>query len=113
MPRKTRKQQFAALEDESIRAQIPSKILPLIEQLVFERSVEVNAALTLRMKLLEIEVREVERRLEKVAPRQVLYDPSDYWQRKNWDESEGESPDDASDDAWTDPDEDRDDEIPF
>ena len=68
MARKSRAERFAPLEDESIRQQIPKKILPLIEQLVTEQCVPVTAALTLRMKLLEIQVRELEQRLNKLDP---------------------------------------------
>lgn len=67
-PRKSRAERFAPLEDESIRKQIPKKILPLIEQLVTEQCVPLTAALTLRMKLLEIQVRELQERLNRLDP---------------------------------------------
>jgi hypothetical protein len=108
MPRKSRAQQFAALEDESIRSQIPGKVLPLIEQLVFERSVEVNAALTFRMKLLEIRVADLERRLEKLDPQpREGVDPWKYYDPHSGRDEE------PTQDAGEDLDEDSDEEIPF
>jgi hypothetical protein len=116
MARKSRAERFAPLEDESIRQQIPKKILPLIEQLVTEQCVPVTAALTLRMKLLEIQVRELEQRLNKLDPQPPSPDDhrlSDAWPAEA--EETSETPDYTDGDSldpWEDND-DEDDEIPF
>jgi len=106
MPRRSRKQHFAALEDESIRSQIPSKILPLIEQLVMEQCVPVTAALTLQLGLLEIRLEQLERRLGVQHQQCEDLDPSDDWDS---DDDEEETPPDA----WKDADKRPDEEIPF
>lgn len=108
MARKSRAQQFAALEDENIRKQIPKKILPLIEQLVLERTVEIHAALTLRMGLLETEVASMERRLEKLDPQpRTGVNPWKYY------DPDAERDDEPAEDLGTDPDDCSEEEIPF
>ena len=114
MPRKSRAQQFAALEDENIREQIPKKILPLIQQLVMEQFFATDAAMSLRMTLLEIRVKELEKRLGIKEPEPDAYDPMDDWRIELEKEREAaESADDSAQDPGEDPDEDRDEEIPF
>ncbi|MCC7086531.1 MAG: hypothetical protein IT427_16150 [Pirellulales bacterium] len=113
MPRKSRAERFAPLEDENIRKQIPKKILPLIEQLVLEQCVPVNAALTLRLKLLEIRIRELEQRLNKLDPQPPALTSNDAWPVDA--EENGEAPEYTegfSHDPWDD-DEDDDEEVPF
>ncbi|OHB67058.1 MAG: hypothetical protein A2V70_15300 [Planctomycetes bacterium RBG_13_63_9] len=73
-----------------------------------ERCVETNAALTLRMKLLEIRVRELEYRLAMPDPQPREGD--DPWKFDDPDSKQDEEP---PPDAWEDPEQDRDEEIPF
>jgi hypothetical protein len=116
MARKSRAERFAPLEDENIREQIPKKVLPLIEQLVLEQCIPVNAALTFRLKLLEIQVKQLEQRLNKLDPQPAAPAPSDAWPAEI--DEMGETPEfteDSFQDSWEDPDEEDEDqdEVPF
>ena len=113
MARKSREQRFAPLEDESIREQIPKKILPLIEQLVLEQCCATNAAVTLHLKLLEIKLKELEKRLDRLDPPGSQHPSADCLPEMDADGELSDTIDEMPQDSWDDQDEDRDEEIPF
>ena len=109
MARKSQDGRFARLEGVGIGPHLASKLGPLIEQMVMEQCVELNAALTFQVSLLEADVKELKRRLDRLDPQPALYAPANDSDSEADDELLEETPQDC----WEDTDEEPDDEIPF
>jgi len=114
MPRKS----SASLEDQEFRDQLPRKVAKLVEQLFTEQCSPVLAASTLRCKLLEIRVNELEQRLNTLDPQPAAPAPSGPWPAEDDEMSRTpEFGEEFLDDSWEDlddGDEDKDqDQVPF